>query len=320
MGSLHARVYAQLRKKEGVELAGVYSRRATRAKELGKIVGAPACTDAGEILDDDSIDAVDVCVPSQHHRRHVVAALERGKHVFCETPMALTLEDADAMLGAARKNRRFLIVAQVMRFVAPYMRAHDEVIAGKLGRPRLIVARRLSRPYWSRKRPRPFRAYGEPLIELSIHDFDVVNWFLGRPVSCLAAGVEGPSGRTEHAFATIAYRNAAALVEGSAMMPRGFPFTTALRVQCEEGVLDMTAQFTAGPIPEERFVRYRVGRRPEAVRVRGHDPYEEECRHFVRCVQGKADAGLLRAESERDALWIALAARESMRTRGSVRL
>ena len=57
------------------------------------------------VLDDDTVDAVDVLVPSAHHREYVVAALERGKHVFVETPMALTIRDADAMIQAARTHR-----------------------------------------------------------------------------------------------------------------------------------------------------------------------------------------------------------------------
>ncbi|TMA01867.1 MAG: Gfo/Idh/MocA family oxidoreductase, partial [Methanobacteriota archaeon] len=234
------------------------------------------------------------------------------KHVFCETPVALTLRDADAMIDAARGNRRILMVAQVMRFVADYQRAHQEAVSGKLGKPRVVVARRLARPYWSAKRPRPFRVYGEPIVELSIHDFDVANWILGRPRSVLAAGVSGSTGVTEHAMVAVEYRGGGAFVEGSAMMPPGFPFTTALRVQCDAGAFDHVTEFRGGPIPKTRSVR-TTERGLENVPVRGHDPYTEECRHFVRAVHRKADAKLLSPDAERDALRIALAARESIR-------
>lgn len=313
MGTAHASAYAGFGKSEGVEIAGIVSRSGARAQTLAKRVKARAFTDPARVLGDDSVDAVDVTVPSGLHRRFVVAALNRGKHVFCETPMALALRDADAMIAAARRNRRILMVAQVMRFVADDVYIHDEAISGRLGTPRVVVARRLCRPYWSRKRPRPSRLYGEPLVELSIHDFDLANWILGRPLSVLASGVGGATGATEHAFVSIEYRGGRAFVEGSASMPDGFPFTTALRVQCEAGVFDHEGQFLGGPIPRTRFLRYsKAGREP--VRVRGQDPYEEECRHFVRSVQGRADPKLLNPVAEREALRVALAARESIRT------
>ena len=96
------------------------------------------------------------------------------------------------------------------------------------------------------------------------------------------------------------------------MMPPAFPFTTALRIQCESGGFDHVTQFTGGPIPKTRSIRY-TERGPETVRVRGHDPYAEECRHFVRSVLGKADPKLLSPRAERNGLRIALAAKESIR-------
>ena len=312
MGATHASAYAAFGKKERVEIAGIVSRSASKARGLAKRVDAPWFTDPQKILRDESIDAIDVTTPSGLHRPLVVLALAQGKHVFCETPVALTLRDADAMINAARVNRRILMVAQVMRFVADYQRAHQEAASGKLGKPRIVVARRLARPYWSAKRPRPFRVYGDPIVELSIHDFDVANWILGRPRSVLARGISGSTGMTEHAMVAVEYRGGSAFIEGSAMMPPGFPFTTALRVQCDAGVFDHVTEFRGGPIPKTRSVRY-TKHGLETVPVRGHDPYTEECRLFVRTVRRKADGKLLSPDAERDALRVALAARESIR-------
>src|SRR5947199_4154227 len=175
------------------------------------------------------------------------------------------------MINAARVNRRILMVAQVMRFVADYQRAHEEAASGSLGKPRIVVARRLARPYWSAKRPRPFRVYGEPIVELSIHDFDVANWILGRPHSVLAHGVSGSSGVTEHAMVAVEYRDGSAYVEGSAMMPPGVPFTTALRVKCDVGVFDHVTALRGGLLARARSVRY-TERGLENVRVRRPPP------------------------------------------------
>lgn len=318
MGSAHARIYAGRLKKQ-VELAMVFSRNPARARTLAKEVGARPTTRPQDILADDSIDAVDLCIPSAYHRKFGVRALEQGKHVFSETPMALTVSDADAMIAAARRSRRVLAVAQVMRFVAPYVRAKTEVASGRFGTPNIVVARRLSRPYWARKRRRPFREYGEPLLELSIHDIDVANWILGRPTSVLASGVIGKSGVAEHVLLAINYQGGTAYVEGSGMMPQGFPFTTALRVQCERGVIDLQAQFLQGPIPKEQFHVYAEDGRT-SIRVGGRDPYEEECAAFVRCIEKRAEPITQSAVQERDALRVAAAAQQSLRSQGPVQL
>ena len=313
MGSAHASAYARFGTREGVEIAGVVSRKETKARALAKRVRAPWFLDSRKVLRDDSIDAVDVTVPSGVHRGLVIEALQAGKHVFCETPMALTLSDADAMITASRTNRRILMVAQVMRFVSNCQHTKEEVASGRLGKPRIVVARRLSRPYWSAARPRPFRLYGEPLLELSIHDFDLANWILGRPMSVQASGVIGPRGVAEQSYVEIEYREGHAFVEGSAMMPPGFPFTTALRVQCTDGVLDQEDRFLGGPAPTTRFLRYtKEGREP--IRPRGQDPYTEECRHFIRSIAKKADPSVLSPRTDREALRIALGAKESLRT------
>src|SRR2546428_6448294 len=289
MGATHAGGYARFGKKEHVEIAAIVSRSATRARALAKRVNAPWFTNPQKVLRDESIDAIDVTVPSDLHRKFVVTALGRGRHVFCETPIALTLPDADAMIDAARANRRIFMVAQLMRFVADYQRAHDEATAGNLDKPRVVVARRLSRPYWSPKRPRPFRVYGEPIVEFSIHDFGVANWILGRPQSAVAHGVSGSSGVTEHALVAVNYRGAKAFVEGSTMMPPGFPFTTALRVQCEAGVFDHVTQFTGGRNSQTPAVP-DTERRPQNVPLPRPDPYAGEGRPLFPTRLQKADA------------------------------
>lgn len=103
IGSAHARIYAaRLRKK--IELAAVFSRDSGRARALGKQLGVRPTSDLEDIVSDDSIDAVDVCLPSAHHRKFVVRALDHGRHRFNETPMVLDLADADAMIAAARRS------------------------------------------------------------------------------------------------------------------------------------------------------------------------------------------------------------------------
>jgi UDP-N-acetylglucosamine 3-dehydrogenase len=137
MGRTHAAAYARM---PDVEIVAIVGRREARVKEVTDSFGGAALTDPWQVLDDDTIDATDVCYPTFMHREYTVAALQRGKHVFCETPIALNAEDADAMIAAARSSGKLLLVALLMRFVADYAYIHDVVASGELGRPLVVYA------------------------------------------------------------------------------------------------------------------------------------------------------------------------------------
>ena len=80
------------------------------------------------------VDAIDICLPSAVHARFAIPALEHGKHVFCETPMALSLDEAQAMRDAARKAGRLLQVGLLMRSVAGYRHIKEVSESGSHGR------------------------------------------------------------------------------------------------------------------------------------------------------------------------------------------
>lgn len=316
MGAAHAAIY---RRMKGVTLAGIAGRRARRVRTVAARLGVEGFTDADRLLDDDSVDAVDVTVPSGLHRDVVLAALEQDKHVFCETPVALTLKDADLMIRAARRRRRHFLVAQLMRFVPEYRRVREAAVSGTLGRPLVAFAARLSSPYWSRRDPRPFPIYGEPMLELSIFDFNYLNWLLGQPRGVSARGVVGTRGAADHYVVTLENARAVGVVEGSARLPRSHPFNTRLRVLLERGMYEADFRVTKGHFSVS-LLRYPAKGEPEKVHAPGGDPYRAECAYFVECLRGRADPDLLDASHDREALRVALAARASFRRGSAVRL
>src|SRR5580765_909170 len=144
MGSAHAASYAALG--ERVRVKAVCGRSPERAARVAAIVGAEPAVGLDTVLADPEIEAVDVCVPTPHHRGVVERAFAAGKHVFVEKPLALTIEDADAILVAAERSSRMLMVGLVLRFWPEYVELARIVEAGELGRPLAVSARRLSPP------------------------------------------------------------------------------------------------------------------------------------------------------------------------------
>ena len=136
-----------------------------------------------------NLDAVVVVIPNFRHAEVAIAALDAGKHVFCEKPMATHLADADRMIQAARKNQRILQVGQQMRYSLVYQRMGELIRDKTIGDLEYIQAR-LFRGDWN---PRSWKytdpatgkaanwrfltkCAGSSLMEDGIHELDVIHW------------------------------------------------------------------------------------------------------------------------------------------------
>lgn len=307
MGSAHARLYCTM---PDVEIAGIVGRTASKVQQVTSELGIPGFTDPRRILGDETVEAVDICYPTHLHTEYAIAALQRGKHVFCEVPLALTLEETDAMLAAARASGRLLLVAFVVRFVDANVYVRNVVCAGELGALRVATMTYLFQrsPSWA---ARTAAGFGTVLIEQVSHEFDYLNWLMGKPTAVRTTGLASPHGDLEHLFVSLEYPGRHAHIEVSTLLPTSHPFTTNLRVVCEHGALETTFRMRADASPETLLTRYPAAGMPEMPAIPDEDPYWTECRYFVDCVDGKADPSRISAEAARDALQVALAAQSS---------
>jgi len=218
------------------------------------------------------------------------------------------------MMAAARSSGKLLLVALVMRFVDAYTYIYDTVRSGDLGKPLVVFASRLSAG--RRRSQRPSAEFGEPVIELMIHDFDYLNWLLSKPAAVSGTGLVGPTGDVDHAFISLEYHGMRGQIEGSVSMPVSYPFSTSLRVVCEDGAVETSFRCYSAERYETVLTRYPKAGSPEAPDIPDEDPYWAECRYFVDCVKGKADSTRISAEAARVALQVALAAKESLQRGG----
>jgi len=312
MGGTHARALARMPHVEVVAIAG---RRPERAQALAREVGARVVS-LEEVLRDPSIDAVDVSLPTFMHREFVVGALEAGKHCIVEKPMASSLEDADAMIAAAHRSGKTLMVAQVLRFWPEYVRLHELAAGGALGTVRVVAAGRYSFfPNWAEWIQHP-ELTGGPVVDLMVHDFDQVNWLLGTPRAVFARGVRGRSGAHDHVIATVSYEGAEAVVEGSEMMPDTWPFTSTIRAIGDAATAEYIFR-AGGPSVEMGQTQSGLSLYPtrgeaQVIAVPQADPYYAELEYFVECVRTGEQPTRVTLESARLALQLCLAARRSL--------
>ena len=130
---MHQRTYQQVGGFNIIAVCDILEEKALRAAEEWGIPKQHAFSSYNEMLQMDEIDAVSVCTYNQAHRNPTVAALEAGKHVLCEKPMAATLEDATAMVRAAKESGKILQIGLNPTFSPQLQFARKLVDEGVLG-------------------------------------------------------------------------------------------------------------------------------------------------------------------------------------------
>ncbi|MFC4769970.1 Gfo/Idh/MocA family protein [Effusibacillus consociatus] len=116
------------------EIVAVCDRNKERAAEVAEKYGAKAYIDYQELLQHDGLDAVSVCTANVSHAPITIAGLEAGKHVLCEKPMATSHEEAQAMIAAAEKSGKLLMIGHNQRLMPPHQKAKAILASGELGR------------------------------------------------------------------------------------------------------------------------------------------------------------------------------------------
>lgn len=134
-------------------------------------------TDVQDLLADDDIDIIDICAPTYEHANLSINALNHGKHVICEKPIANTLSDARDMIQAANANGKHLFIAHTRRFDERWIHIKDIVSSGEIGD--LVTITRSEKSwlpvpsdhwYWNP------RLSGGVLLDIGIHVTDQLNW------------------------------------------------------------------------------------------------------------------------------------------------
>jgi predicted dehydrogenase len=163
--------------------------------------GARALSSADEIISDPAIDAVWICTPTATHREACVAAARAGKHVFCEKPLAMTANDAEAMHHALEASGVQSQVGLVMRFSPVYAVIREMIREPEAGALIAVTMRddqdfpiRGAHP--SAWRNDPAVTAGGTLIEHSVHDFDILTWMFGavNRIYCRTRNLHGAPG------------------------------------------------------------------------------------------------------------------------------
>jgi myo-inositol 2-dehydrogenase/D-chiro-inositol 1-dehydrogenase len=181
MGKRHAENLAL--RVPGAELVAACSPAAEELAWAGRTLGVRHLHASYEaLLGDRDVEAVFIVTPNTLHPEHIVAALRAGKHVFCEKPLSLDLDECRAVEAEAAKHPALkVMIGYVRRFDPSYQDAHQKIAAGAIGRPFLVRSETCDRNdpsgFFVRFAPKS----GGIFIDMSVHDVDLARWLLGAP-------------------------------------------------------------------------------------------------------------------------------------------
>jgi UDP-N-acetyl-2-amino-2-deoxyglucuronate dehydrogenase len=280
---------------EGATLVAACDTVQQRADGIAAAFGIPAFTDMREMMTTVSPDVVVVLTESGNHARHVIELAKYGRHIVVEKPMALTLDDADAMIRACDEAKCKLFVVKQNRFNVPVVKLREALDGGRFGRIVMGTVRvRWCRPqsYYDQDAWRgTWRMDGGVLTNQASHHIDLLEWMLGDVNSVFAmsrtalADIEAE----DTAVVALRFRNGAlGIIEA----------TTAVRPKDLEGSLSILGEGGSVEIggfavnkmktwdfvepsegDSEVFERYSVN--PPNVYGFGHKAYYE---HVIDCI------------------------------------
>jgi predicted dehydrogenase len=284
-------------------LRAVASRDPLRAGALARSLGAPRAYGSYlELLDDPEIDAVYVSMANAQHREWVLAALLRGKHVLCEKPLALSLEEAREMATVATAQGRYLMEAFMYRFQPRIQRAWTLAHRGDLGRIRYARVRftyRYTEPLDASNYRVNVADGGGVLYDVGCYCVDTLCWFLGCEVRGLSSWLDyGPTGVDARACASLEFEHGAIGQLFCAMDTAG---GGDLEVLGDDALLTIPLAFGSPPNGEPLPLQIRTASGVVTELFDASDPYIAEIDAFSRAVLSGAPCPIDLADSIRNA-------------------
>lgn len=263
------------------------------------------------LLADPDVDLIDICTPTHLHAPMVLAALKAGKNVLVEKPIALKVEDADAMVAAARASGTLFMVAQVLPFFPEFGYAADAVRSGRYGK--LLgghLTRVISQPDWSADIADASKT-GGPAVDLHIHDTHFLAVLAGMPKQVFANGILAADGSVDYLTTNYLYGPSGPALSCSSGIAatKGRPFTHGFELYLEQATLAHNAS-----LPLTVYGADGTTQVPELGSGDPIDSFARELQAAVESVRAGKPHDNLRGDVARDALALSYRECESVRT------
>jgi predicted dehydrogenase len=280
-GQAHAAVYAQ---RPDVDEVVVFGRTPEKLAKISGQFGFATTTDLDAVITDPSVDLVDICLPTRLHVEIAVRAMQAGKDVLIELPLATTLEGAHRIVAVQQATGRRAFVDMFSRFSPANQHLRQVVAEERYGPLQVLEIEGRTALLWE--------GYTLGLQTLALDmmhaDFDLVTGLLGQPSTLQVTGTGGPGGRGSAAEVILGYPHAIALCTSSSLMPQPYGIRGGWRATFPGAVLEYTmrAGFTGqGP---STLTEYTADGEQAVDLPTVSTPYEAMIDHVLACLTGHA--------------------------------
>lgn len=248
--------------------------------------------DYKELLDNEELDFVLSVLPTFLHEDAAVYALSKGIHVFSEKPMALSVESCDKMLSAAKVNNKKLMIGQICRFNPGYIKIKEYIDKKKYGKLLHASFERYSQtPMWTYNNwILDTEKSGGCLLDLHVHDVDLINYFFGMPNS-LVSVIRNSKIERDGISTQYFYDDFMIDAHSDWSYPQTFPFRSSVRLNFEKGLVILEGGFLKVYTDEENYEIDCQGER-----------FYEEIDTFLKVILDGEDHPVTSAESVRDSI------------------
>jgi len=282
----------------------------TEMIDMDRVTGT---TDPHELIAMENVDVVDVCVPTPFHEELAIAALEAGKHVVCEKPLARTAAAAARIAEAAAASPGMFMPGMCIRFWPQYKWLKDVVDNGAYGRVLSAAFRRMASmpPGWFADA----EMSGAAALDLHLHDTDFVQYLLGMPQAVASCGYSKTTAGVDHIVTRYFYDEVAVVIaEGAWCMDDGYGFNMSYMVNFENATADF--DFSRGDDP----LVVSSGGEKQVITCDGSDGYEGELAYFAECITAGTPPTIVTAEQAAESIRIVEAEVASIETGAPVSL
>lgn len=313
MGKIHSQALQEIPNAKLVIVADPDSERRAQAE---RDFGVDVVSNLEELLRTTDVDLVDICAPTYLHESIMTEAIKAQKHIFCEKPLARSLEEGKRLVELGKGYEKKIGIGHVVRFAPAYTGIKDSVQSGEIGTAAVVRTFRGGSPFpkgwhdWFAD----FDLSGGVILDLAIHDIDYLRWLFGEVERVYAKTTFGrTTAHLERAMIILRFKNGViAHVEGSWTNHPG-DFYTTVEIAGKSGLISYDSRKT-NPIFVETTNKETQGQAVSVPSSLGQsDPYYLELFDMIEAIRFDRSP-LVSIEDAFGSLQVALAAIESAQT------
>lgn len=270
----------------------------TSAIDPGDIQKVKKYRELSSCLENEPLDAVHVCVHTDQHFAVAHEVLLSGKHVLLEKPFSLDIKECRTLIDLASARDKILMVAHVVRFMAPYLKLRSWIQDKQYGELEFLsMTRHSGVPLWGqwKEKQTAFGSSGGALFDLLIHDIDYVNFVLGKPSTIKSTILPGKLSNYDYISAWWEYPDMQVKIEGGNTFHSSFPFQAGFMAKFEEA----SALYTT---LEPDYIQVSDDAANTRLPLDQEDGFYNEIDYFKNCLLSNSKPALCTPESAMESI------------------